>query len=122
MYADLLRRRVPIGRLESLPRQEVLFIILSAPDPERPRKDGCRRVRETWGLDWYYVSVQDGTVELGGWDDEWRFVHDVDDPFGMAVRKLAIPQLPDSSVVFEGSQVSADKWAEAMGIFEKEMH
>ncbi len=129
MYADFSRRRVYIDQAHTLPRTDVLFIIVSAPDTIRPRKNGYRRVLQVYGLDWYFFLRGNGKLLLHGWHDHEWVAKSEADPFADVSISPAQhfltkpPGLPANAVVFEGLKIDDTVWLEqAIPLFDAEMH
>ncbi len=121
MYQDLSRRRVSLSNRAALPRTGVLFIILSAPDTERPRLNGYRRVAEKFGTDWYWLGELDGAAQVNGWDDrDFRWVP-LDDPFN-PLRESQPPWLDPEALIFEGGYLKPEAWERAKAVYYADMH
>ena len=119
MYKDLSRQRVSWADRAELSRMGVLFIILSAPDSERPRFNGYRRVAEKFGTDWYWLGEQDGMAQINGWDDQDFRLVPLDDPFNPLKSQ---PRLDPKALIFEGGYLPPDEWEQAKDIYYAEMH
>lgn len=125
MYSDLTRHRVPLDRIADLPTIGVLFIIVSAPDAERPRRNGRRRCLEAHGKDYYALGWhRPGRVRhvfLDGWNEGGMLtVRSERDPF-RASSRLAFPWAVEH-ILFEGELVPDYTWAKALQVFHEEMH
>lgn len=121
MYSDLRSQRVPIEEIDELPKDNVLFITVLAPDQEGKLKRLVARfefdhysfgVRKRGGVDW---------VMLFGWDDDdfvWRKTANPWNPVG---RLDEGPPLGCLHVVFNGVHVSSEVWGSARALFAKEV-
>lgn len=123
MYADLSRQRVPLAEADSLSRDGVLFIILSAPADRLPRKDGKRRVMQAYGDDYYFLLREPGRFMLEGWSErDWTWKYERD-PFKVISFAPGPPGLPDGALIFVGKQIDEDTWHnKAIPLFDAEMH
>lgn len=127
LYADLSRRRVLIEEADKLPKTGVLAIILSCVDEEIPRIKidgvGYRRRGQWTGKDYYYLlRYKDGGAYWYGIDarderEQVRFYR----TSNSVTSRQEHPHYSCWMLVFEGANVSGEKWAEAMKVF-KEMH
>lgn len=118
-YTDGSQVRVPVAEAGGLPRAGVLFIVLSAVDPETGRP---KRVREKFGKDWYYL-LRDaaGRYMLQGWDDKQHRWYDPADPFAYPEDAPPSEMLPDA-IVFEGGYLPPAEWERALETYYAEMH
>lgn len=120
MYADLSRKRVTINEIDTLPKDNVLFIAVLAPDPERGREFG--RITAKFSKDHYAVCIRKWNnvdwVLLCGWDDDdyvWRRT------ISPWTRQETSPPFGCFNVIFNGLAVPQEVWKEAQRIFTKEM-
>lgn len=121
----LWRERVAMDRVIDLSADGVLFIILSAECSERPRKDGCRRVAETFGFDNYVLAVVDTFWMLDGWNDSQfgRWSSELA-PFSECCgeKRRFLPLFGSNQRIFTGVEVPDDVWDEALALFIEDMH
>lgn len=116
--------RVPIEEADSLPKENVIFVILSS---ETTEIDGRRKVGDTWYRRWYEMSETDvvalikrtwqGKIQylLQGWDEqEWLF-KDAEDPFrDYSGEAHGIPPIwPTDTILFHGRGLNAGDWFNA---------
>lgn len=124
------RARVLIEEADLLLTDRVLFIILSATDDVRPRLNGCRRVAECNGYDNYVLARKhlNGVYwsMLDGWDNQRFTFKSEDEPFkdSCAGGEVGVcePPLGVFHITFAGITVPPDVWAEALIVFQEEMH
>lgn len=125
------RKRVTLDRVHELELDKVLFVILSAEDSERPRKNGRRRVAEVYGYDHYVLALwtrdRKRYVMLDGWDDHklstW---HSEEEPFRDSCAggklRLSAPPFGVFHRVFDGIELPNADWERAVEVFHEEMH
>lgn len=130
------RKRAPVSHAHTLPREGVLFIILSEFHPE---KQIWRRIAEAWehprsrvrnhphGGDGYALIETPTQVMLTGWvDEQWKWLPK-HDPFREGKRKSSMgPPAWESQdgitiTKFRGALCPMDLWDQALEQF-KEMH
>ncbi len=123
------RHRVPLSRAGELATEGVLFMILSAADPKRPRRAGCRRVAECCGFDSYVLarSEVDGVqfYMLDGFNDgKFAKWYSERDPFIGCCHEGENVEIPFdvAHTIFEGVTVPKLIWAAALEEFEQKMH
>ena len=134
MYADRSRQRVPLDQADTLPKDDVLFIILSASTTsERGRRTiggvPYERIAEmkahggAWkGASTYAVMRLNGKVTIAGWDDtEWLW-RDEADPFAEQPRAGIPPIFPPDTILFYGAILPDAEWPAAVALFNAEMH
>jgi len=131
LYADLSRQRFPVEEADKLTKTEVLGMIFSCPDEVKPRVviDGVgyrRRAQalgkdfyyllhyKDEGKDWYAIEARDRT--------EFAKFHTVQRPWSKFAFRKEHPRYGCFMLVFEGAHVSNEKWAEAIELFDKEIH
>lgn len=131
LYADLTRQRLPIDQAHLLPKTGVLAIILSCEDKKNPRitidNRGYRRCGQVSGKDYYFLIYRrHNGKDLYGLDskDEGDFVnlYNPASPWSEYATYKEHPRYHDFTMTFEGQQVSDEVWAEALVLFDKEIH
>ena len=131
LYADLSRQRVPIEQAGDLPNTGILAMILSCVDEEKPRVTidgvGYRRRAQAHGKDFYYLLHY--TDEGKDWyaieardRSEFAAFYAVQSPWSEFAFRKEHPRYGCFMLVFEGVNVSDEAWAEAVELFEKEVH
>lgn len=123
-----LVHRVALEDVDEIPKEGVLFIVVSQLDPDMPRLNGRRRMAESHSHDRYALIVKKEWFLLYGWDDgdyEWKR-HAVN-PWAEA--STTIPDhlpLSPATINFEGSQLGdnpeSPEWLAAVDQFNKELH
>ncbi len=123
MYSDLTRKRMPIKDIGQLPKDNVLFIAVLAPDPEKEGK--LRRIVVSFSKDHYALCVRKWNnvawVLLFGWDDHdfvWRRTVN---PWEPQSRLQSEPPLGCMHTIFNGLAVSPEVWQEAQGLIATEV-
>ena len=119
LYADLTHKKVPVEEIDTLPKDEVLFIKLSTD----LRGGKAANIAQKSEFDNYaYLSKHNGGVDwhmLYGWDNKeyvWR--RECTDCVN---REVVDAPIGTMHVVFRGAAVSAEVWAEAKIIIDKEL-
>lgn len=122
--------RVEIDQVDTLPKTNVLFIIVSQRDVIDPVLNGRRRMAEAWGKDFYTFMLKRDEFMLLGHDDGyliWRLHRFTGNPFseGASQRPDRLPLSP-ASTAFSGSMLGSSPsdpaWLAAIDQFEEEMH
>jgi hypothetical protein len=121
LYADLTRQRVPVEDVGILCKTEVLAIILSCVDDVRPRLNGCRRVAEATGKDFYYIVIQDDFIGLDS-RDEYDRIQFYQRPKPFAGNILEHPKYDGEMYIFEGKGIPDEQWKKALELFNREIH
>ena len=132
LYSDLTRKRVPVREADALPKINVLAVILSAPDSDKPRifidGQGYRRLDQAIENDYYYL--------LKYWDDNswWYTIEGINagdfphfhknskSPFSDCSLRIEHPRFNCWTLIFEGIRIEDSKWEGALEIFNKNMH
>lgn len=121
LYSDLARKRVPIKDIGRLPKDNVLFIAVSAPNPEGELK----RITASFSKDHYALCIRKWNsvswVLLFGWDDDdfvWRRTINPWEPQG---RLQSEPPLGCMHTIFNGLAVSPEVWKKAQELIAKEV-
>jgi hypothetical protein len=121
LYADLTRQVASLDKVDTLPKGEVLAIVVQT-DQETGKK---KNIAMTFGFDKYALCLKQDAgqqhVMLVGWDDndfKWRRVsnpHDID-----ALREVPMP-LGCLHVIFQGQQIPDAQWLKAVEVLDKEI-
>lgn len=124
MYADLSRKRVTINEIDTLPKDNVLFITVLAPDLEKGGK--LRRITAKFSKDHYALCIRKWNavewVLLFGWDDDDFIWRNMVSPYMVCgSRQEAVPPFGCFHVIFNGLAVSPQVWKEAQRLFSKEV-
>jgi hypothetical protein len=129
LYADLSRQRVPVAEADKLPKTGVLAVVLSCPDPEKPRATidgvGYRRIAQKHRYDYYYLLkyMDDGSFWYGlegrGNENLVSFRKDSEKPLNASSLRKEHPRYNCWSLVFEGQHVDEKTWAKAVEVFEE---
>ena len=118
MYADLSRRRATIEETNTLPREGVLFIVLST---EWGNRKALRR--RIWGFDYYGLWIDHRSWMLEGWDNgdlywrQWSLRYP-DQPYKSRKRPMPMPR---NTLIFRGKGLSQEDWKQALEVFDEEM-
>jgi len=119
LYKDLTSKKVPVEEIDTLPKDDVLFIKLSTD----LREGKLANISQKSEFDNYaYLSKHNGGVDwhmLYGWDEDdyiWR--RECTDCENRVVVDAPIGTM---HVVFRGAAVSQEDWVKAKTIIDKEL-
>lgn len=119
LYKDLSRKHAPIGEAGTLPKDNVLFILVYT--DQREGKE--RNISSCFGFDNYALLQKQGNGDnwfmLFGWDEDgfiWRR-----ECVDCENRVVVDAPIGTMHVIFRGGAVSPEVWARAKVIIDKEM-
>lgn len=120
MYKNLSRQVESLEEINKLPKDNVLFILVSTDEIEGKLKN----VVSCFGFDHYALCQKRDNnqdwIMLFGWDDDdfaWRQVN----CGGCINREVMDVPIGVMHVVFRGGHVEEETWKEAQRIFNEEM-
>lgn len=113
VYKGLTRRKVPFADRDSLPKTDVLFVIIW--------KDG----EDVWsfqGRDFYGIKLDGANVILDEWDEEDKThvtkpLATIEQQFYTRVERAT--WIPSDMDIFTGIQVTPQEWADAQAFYRK---
>jgi len=114
LYSDLTSKKVPIDQIDTLPKDNVLFIKLSTDT----REGKLANISQVYGFDNYALlqkrDVSDDWYMLYGWNEDdfiWRRECDT-----CTNRVIVDAPIGSMHVIFRGGAVSQELWERAITI------